>query len=175
MFSRVFFLFSLFLSINSAAVANPIFYELDNVSGSTWEYSYTVDNQSASPIDEFTIYFDLSLYENLVISGSPSLDWDGLAIQPDPLLPDDGFADWLALGLPIASGETLGGFSVVFDYLGTGTPGSQFFEIIDSVTFNVVSNGFTQPLLVAVSEPSILVLFGLGFAVLLVSRRSRIS
>jgi len=166
-----FFFLSVFFLPWTTVQATPIFYQVQNLSGNSWEYTYTVDNQLATPIEEFTIYFDLGVYENLVITGSPTFDWDGLAIQPDPLLPDDGFADWLAFGLPIAPGEALGGFTVMFDYLVTGTPGSQFFETIDPNSFDVISEGFTRPLPSdSVPEPGILVLFWLGFAGLIFRR-----
>jgi hypothetical protein len=143
--------------------ANPIFYEVQHLAGNSWEYSYTVDNQSAEAIEEFFIYFDLGTYENLVITGSPT-DWDSDAIQPDPQLPDDGFADWWSFVSPINPAEELGGFSVSFDFLAAGTPGSQFFEIIDPNNFDVISDGFTQTRTSAAPEPGTLVLLGLGLA-----------
>ncbi|MEW8349263.1 MAG: hypothetical protein AB2687_13220 [Candidatus Thiodiazotropha taylori] len=139
----------LWLASNIAS-ANPIYYELTDYGGGNYEYQYTVDNQNLASIEEFTIWFDLGLYDNLYITGSHSADWDGVAIQPDPLLPDDGFADWLSFGAAINPGEILGGFSVVFDWFGSGTPGSQFFEIIDPVNYASLSSGFTQ----AASNPT---------------------
>ena len=119
-------------------------------------------------------YFDLGIYENLSISASPA-DWDGIAIDPDPLfLPDDGFADWLALGAVIGLGETLGGFSVQFDFLGADPPGpgAQFWEIVDPVTFDPLASGFTA--LVAVPEPSSITLLAFGlFLIAIYSRRRR--
>jgi hypothetical protein len=146
------------------ATANPIYYELTDLGGGSYEYHYSVDNQTLSPVEEFTIWFELDLYDNLLISGSHSADWDGLAIQPDPLLPDDGFADWLTFGSTISPGEILGGFIVEFDWLGSGTPGSQFFEIIDPITFTALSSGFTQSTQTAssVPEPDTWVLVAVG-------------
>ena len=91
--------------------ANPIYYETVALGSDRFEYHYTVDNQTGSVIDEFTVWFDLGLYDNLEITGSPD-GWDGLEAQPDPWLPDDGFADWLGFGDVLDSGETLDGFSV---------------------------------------------------------------
>ena len=158
------------LLISSCASANPIFYEVDALGGDRWEYTYTVDNQTPAPIEEFTIWFDLGLYDNLLITGNPTLDWDGFAAQPDPGLPDDGFADWLTFGLPISPGETLSGFSVAFDWLAPGTPGSQFFQIVDPLDFSELSSGFTQLLVVEppneVPEPGTVVLLAAGLALL---------
>ncbi len=164
MLRRGFIFLSMFLLPWTAVQATPIFYEVQNLSGNSWEYTYTVDNQLATAIEEFTIYFELGVYENLAITGSPTSDWDGFAAEPDPLLPDDGFADWLTFGLPIAPGETLGEFSVMFDYLVAGTPGSQFFETLDS-GFEVIGEGFTRPLPSgSVPEPGLLAMLGLGLA-----------
>ncbi|PVV07633.1 MAG: hypothetical protein B6D77_13350 [gamma proteobacterium symbiont of Ctena orbiculata] len=167
-------LFLLLWLLTNIASANPIYYELTDIGGGSYEYQYTVDNQTLSPIEEFTIWFDLGLYDNLLISASPSLDWDGLAIQPDPLLPDDGFADWLTFGAAINPGEMLGGFRVEFDWLGSGTPGAQFFEIIDPENFTASSSGLTQITQTATStsvpEPGTWALMGVGLLLLGVRR-----
>ncbi|MES9993395.1 MAG: PEP-CTERM sorting domain-containing protein [Candidatus Thiodiazotropha sp.] len=161
------------------ATANPIYYELTDYGGGSYEYQYTVDNQTLSSIEEFTIWFDLGLYDNLAISGSPNLDWDGLAIQPDPLLPDDGFADWLSYGLTINPGEVLDGFSVTFDWLGSGTPGEQSFEIINPLDFSALSSGFTQTASTApptsVPEPDTWVLMVIGLLFLGIGRLRKTS
>lgn len=164
-----------FLVCTQACFAAPIFYERADLGAGRYELSYTVDNQTSFAITEFTIWFDLGLYDNLAITSSP-VDWDGLAAQPDPGLPDDGFADWLSLGLAIAPGVSLGGFSVAFDWLGTGLPGAQFFEIVDPDTFIVLESGFTQPLLpvAAVPEPPALVLLALGLLLLIGSIDRRV-
>ena len=88
------------------ANATVIFYEVQNLGGTTWEYSYTVENDTlGSDIEEFTIYFDLGLYENLVVVSTPA-DWDPLVIEPDANIPDDGFYDALALSAGISGGNT---------------------------------------------------------------------
>ncbi len=144
----------------SAVQAVPMSYQTNKLTDNTWEYTYTVNNTLPSAIDAFTVYFAPGRYENLVITGSPNADWDGLAVEPDSNLPDDGFADWLTLGLPINAGETLSGFTVAFDFLGTGTPGAQSFEVMDPVTFAVLSTGLT----VLIPEPGTLLLVALGLA-----------
>jgi len=171
------FLVTLLLLTSASLQAAPIYYEVDNLSGNTWEYTYTVDNQLVTAIDEFTIWFDLAMYENLVITGSSSQSWDEFVSQPDPSLPDDGYADWTTSSLSINPGDVLDGFSVSFDFLGAGTPGAQFFETFD-INFNLLSDGQTQQLVsvppVSVPEPDSLLLFGLGLMGLFWRRSRRI-
>lgn len=137
-------IFSLFILVVGASHASTVQYAVNNITGNTWQYDYTVINDSlTADIEEVTIYFDLGVFANLNLPVAPG-GWDALVIQPDPALPDDGFYDALALGPAIAPGDQLGGFSVQFDYLGAGTPGSQFFEIVNPQDFsNPLDTGFT--------------------------------
>ncbi len=145
--------------------AATITYSTTNVTGNTWLYDYTITNDTlGTPLEEFTIYFDVALYANLVVESSPT-DWDPLAVDPDPLLPDDGFFDSVALISGIAPGDTLSGFSVSFDFLGAGMPGAQPFDIVDPNTFAVLENGFTTPATV-VPVPAAVWLFGSGLLML---------
>jgi hypothetical protein len=142
-----------------------IMYEATYIGGDTWEYNYTVENDMLpGDIEEFTIFFDLDHYDNLGSASAPS-DWDPLVIQPDGSLPHDGFYDALALGPGIAPGDSLGGFSVLFDFLGTGTPGSQTFDVVDPFTFDTLASGttvLTPPVSEPVPEPGTIVLLGTG-------------
>lgn len=158
----------LIISTIQSANATTIAYDINNISGNTWEYAYTVTNDTLGiDIEEFTIYFGEGLYENLVVGSTP-VSWDPIVIDPDSQIPDDGFYDALALTGGITSGASLGGFSVQFDYLGTGTPGVQWFDIVDPDTFFAIDSGITQ--LVAVPLPAtvwllvsgMLALFGAG-------------
>lgn len=149
-----------FAAFLTSAQATTITADVIHVGGSTWEYTYSVSNDSLSnDIDEFTIFFDLNLFENLVDTSTPE-GWDPLIIQPDPALPDDGFYDVLALTAGIAPGGTLGGFGVQFDFQGTGTPGTQTFYIVDPSTFAILDSGLTQ--VTAVPVPAAVWLFGSG-------------
>jgi hypothetical protein len=114
-----------------------------NVSGNIWTYDYSVSNNTlTSDIQEFTVFFDMGLYQNLSLAGSPVL-WDSIVVQPDLQLPANGFFDSLALAGGIGVGASLSGFSVQFEYLGLGTPGAQPFDIVDPSTFLALESGVT--------------------------------
>lgn len=133
----------LFLTTN--AYATIITGTLTNLSSNHWQANYTVTNDTlGSPIEEITIWFDLGLYDSLSIISTP-IDWDAIAINPDPFIPDDGFYDALALSSGIGVGASLTGFTLDFDWLGSAAaPTSQFFEVVDPFNFNVLDSGQTS-------------------------------
>lgn len=144
-----------------------------NVVDNRWQFDYVVNNDTlAIDIEEFTIWFDLGLFDNLDVVASPA-DWDSIAINPDGSIPDDGFFDSLALAGGIAPGDLLGGFSVQFDWLGGGDPISQFWEIIDPFTFEPLDSGETNVTIVRVPEPGTLALLFAALGLLVISRRGR--
>lgn len=147
---------ALLLTVGLQAQGAVIDYSVTPLGGQTWQFDYTVTNDSeALTIDEFTIYFDRTLFGSLVIVGAPDV-WDPLVAQPDLELPSDGFFDALALAFGIAPGLSLSGFSVAFTFLGSGTPGSQPFDIVDPETFAVLASGVTSLAAQAVPEPGTL-------------------
>ncbi len=75
----------------------------------------------------------------------PAAAWNELVAQPDPLLHDAGFYDALRKTAGIPLGGAVSGFAVQFDWLGSGSPGGQPFDIIDPVTFQPVYSGTTLP------------------------------
>ena len=153
----------LLLSSLQPAAATTINYEVSNISGNTWEYNYTVINDTLGiAIEEFTVYFASGLYENLSLESAPA-SWDPLVIAPNNFLNNDAYYDALALGgAGIAPGASLGLFSVQFDYLGTATPGSQLFEIVNpEPDFSVLASGRTA-LATVVPIPAAFWLFGTG-------------
>jgi hypothetical protein len=151
------------------SMATTIYYDVTNITGNTWEYSYTVNNDTLSfNIDEFTIYFSLGDYQNLSVVSSP-VSWDSLVVEPDNFLGNDGYFDSLALSGGIAPGNSLGGLIVSFNYLGTGNPGSQLFEIVDPADFTVLDSGQTE----VVPVPSAILLFGSGLLGLVVVARRK--
>ena len=127
-----------------------IIYSTTDLGLDRWQYTYDVMNISlAEEIEEFTIWFDYGLYDNLAVTtpNPPSGDWDEIIWQPEPVIGDDGGYDALAnaSNLAIGIGENVYGFAVSFDWLGIGEPGSQYYEIIDPVTFGTIESGYTVP------------------------------
>ena len=119
----------IFLSSMQPVSATSIIYDVSYIFGNTWEYTYTVNNDTLGfNIDEFTVYFDFSLYQNLSTISVPA-SWDPLVVEPDNFLNNDGYYDALALSGGITPGSSAGSFSVRFNYLGNDTPGPQDFEI----------------------------------------------
>ncbi len=68
----------------------------------------------------------------------------------------------MALADGIALGDALGGFSVTFDYLGAGTPGSQLFSIVNPNSFDELDSGATKRSSVPQPGTLPLMLAGLG-------------
>ncbi len=63
-----------------------------------WQYSYQLSDAMFAAGQGFSILFDPTLYDAL--QSSPAVvnsDWDVITLQPDPLLPDAGLYDALAL------------------------------------------------------------------------------
>lgn len=138
-------LFFVSLLATGSAAAVVITYQVTPEAAHRWTYQYTVSAAPSDPaIDEFTIFFNRSLYANLRLVSAPP-GWDALVIEPDPELPADGFVDVLTLGAGIAPGSALDGLIVSFDFLGNGQPGAQAFDIVDPISFSTISSGFTRP------------------------------
>ena len=136
-----------FASIGFADPNTQILYDTSDLGAGRWEYAYDIANIGLiGGIEEFTIYFDYGSYDNLTVSTPTTpADWDQIVWQVEPVLGDAGGYDALATNLEIAIGENLTGFSVSFDWLSTGNPGSQYYEIIDPVTFGTIESGYTVP------------------------------
>lgn len=145
------------------AAAATIYYDVVNISGNTWEYDYRVLNDSPGiNIDEFSVYFDPGRYQNLSPGPAPA-GWDIVFANPDNFLNNEGIYDALALVSGLAPGNGAGGFKVRFDFLDTGTPGAQRYEVVDPADFTVLASGDTT----LVPLPAAIWLFGSGLASLL--------
>ena len=130
-------------------------YQVDQLAGNRWEYSYSVTNLNLPELQEFTIWFDYGKYDNLALTNSIPTSgfgtWDLLLIQPESVIHDDGYLDALALetlGQPVTGvgpGQTVGGFSMQFDWLGAGIPGPQQYEIINPQNYQTIASGITVP------------------------------
>jgi hypothetical protein len=146
----------------SHARATIITYDAANVSGDTWIYTYTITNNNSGggPISAFDVVFGANLFANLELVSLP-LGWIGGTANPEPPpIDDEGFLiGWTLpfLGFGVDLGETLSGFSVRFDFLGSGIPGAQFFEILNPYSLRVIEVGQTIGR-TAVTEPGVLAL-----------------
>jgi hypothetical protein len=134
--------------------AQTISYTATDVSGSTWDYNYTITNNTKSTIDEFTIFATLGQYSNLSVAASPS-SFSSIVAQPDPGIPADGYFDAQAISAGLSAGRTLSGFSMQFTYSGSGSPGSQLFNIVDPNTFTTLAAGYTTAAGAATQAPEI--------------------
>lgn len=135
------------LLLGSSASATTIAYTAtdlpDAVPGEDlWEYAYTVSGRTFAAGEGFSVFFDYTQY-TLLESPPPavSADWDIISLQPDVLLPDDGFYDALAL---VSAPSLTTAFTVSFVWLGTGTPGAQPFDIYNPA-FQTIESGVTVP------------------------------
>jgi hypothetical protein len=133
---------SAIVSLSSAEA--QVTYTATAITGSTWQYDYTLTNPLSAPASEFTIFFSVNQFSNLSVVASPA-SWNSIVAQPDAGLPADGFFDTLSLTAGLSPGASQGGFSVQTMYSGSGSPGSQVFNIIDSLTFGILNFGDTTP------------------------------
>jgi hypothetical protein len=169
------------------AVALTIDYSVTNLYDNRWEYSYTIINKSEADIfaDAIAIKFQYEDYAGLEFEIGPLTwddstwmwiwknDWMLALMEPNTLgSPIDG--ELLAFNIAgIAPGESEV-IIVSFDWLGSGIPGSQLFEIVDANTWATVGYGFTTSADVPeIPEPQTLVLLGTGLVALAAYRRNR--
>src|SRR5207245_2712986 len=116
----LFFILGLVPVMPTSGYATTILFDVGNLGGNRYEYTYRVTNDTlASAIEEFTIFFAFGLYDHLSVT-TPVAGWDEITIDPALIFgaPIEGFYDALALGGGIPPGVAVGGFSVSFDWLG---------------------------------------------------------
>jgi len=135
--------------------------------GGQFECEYSVTNDTLGvPIRQFTIWFDVELYDNLIITTQDPLasEWNEIILEKTGFGLPVGY-DALADEGGVPPSQTVGGFLVRFDWVGLDIPGPQFFEIIDPLTSETMDSGYTIP------EPASILVLGFGSFVLL--RRHR--
>ena len=149
------------------AGATTIEYKATNIEEKLWQLDYTINNDSQFAIDAFDIYFDNeSLYDGLELLSSPDGWWT-------ELLTGYGYLQVTLTGMawdvaPISPGDSLGVFSVVFNWLGIGAPGRQEYALYDSsVSWDPFIGGagsgvYTSGDMPPVPEPGTLALLGTG-------------
>jgi hypothetical protein len=143
------------------ASATVVDFSLSDVSGNTWQYNYSIINTTQpGNIGEFTVFFAPGQYSNLSVQASPG-NWSSVVAQPssNPLV--SGSFDAQALDLGLAPGQSQAGFAVQFTWLGSGTPGSQLFNIVDP-TIGTLESGNTTLVATPVPLPAATWLFVSG-------------
>lgn len=168
--SVAFFLIAgaLLLSAAPGAFADPfqIQFTTTNISSSTcqscWQYTYLISGHDFLSGESFNVDFG-SQYSNVDTAPPAPSGWTTAGASFDLTLNSAGFYTAQAL----ANGSSLAGpFTVDFMFLGSGTPGSQTWELFDpnfatlqsGVTVAAVSNVADTP------EPSSLLLMFTGGA-----------
>ena len=132
-----------------------------------WEVDYRAQG-ALNPFDGFNVLFAPSDFINLSADSAPA-GWSTYTLDPFP--PGDGIFSATFDG----SGSLPADFLVSFDWLGTGAPGSQSFEVFDA-NFELIGGGRTtlqgtgpNP----VPEPGTLLLFVGGLAAIVSLRRKK--
>lgn len=168
---KIFPVLAIFVCAIHSAQAALITSNFSNLGSNQWTVDLTLTNDNdASGINEFTVYFSELLFSNLAVISSPQ-DWDSFVAQPDLFLASPGFFDSYNL-LGLAQGDSQTGFKIGFTFLGQDTPNGLPFEIIGA-DFQPTSSGTSTNVSARVSEPSTCALIMMGCAALFLGRRTR--
>ena len=146
-------------------------YTAQQVSGTTWQYQYTLSG-TMSQGDDLAIFFPLGTTASLKDASSTNNDFTTFVLQPDPALPADGEVDLTAV---VMNPDLLQNFSVLFTYSGAGAPAGQNFTLFDG-NYNVLATGTTAAATppAATPEPGSLVLAATGALAMFEGVRRRI-
>jgi len=155
-------LFIVLLGLAPAVKADGITYSLADLGGGNWSYTYTITNtDEPSGLYVFDIYFPSvsslgnNNYSNITATANPdATNWITTVFPPSE--PDLGGVYDAEASIPIAPGDSLGGFGVSFSYSGTAPLGAQEFEIYDP-NFNLLETGTTTLSTTPTPEPSTLI------------------
>jgi hypothetical protein len=149
------------------------------LSGTQWQLNFTFTNDGApAAIEGVTVYFDQALYANLSDATAPA-GWDPLVFQPDGGLGSDGAYDVLALDPAdaLTPGQSLAGFSVRFDFLGSVLPSTWSYDLYrmdpTSGEVEILGSGRTVEAVTTVPLPATLALALLGLGLMRTPRRRR--
>jgi len=141
------------------------------ISGTLWESRYTITNDSAAPINWFTIYFRFDLYQNFVYIPTPDFGPEWEIFTAEPLLSSDGFVDAFSYGDGIGVGQSVSNFVVRYHFLGEQQPQLQTFEVYDADSIEPLPVGSGTVDIRIVPQPASLWLFGVGFLALVSARK----
>jgi len=162
------------LCATQSAVAVTVEYESTFLGDSRWQYDYTIINDLDAPAIYFVDILFSNDYQNLEVNGSPD-GWLSAILEPafgDPVTVTWGgdFDITLDDFLSIGPGETLDGFSVLFDWnYYDRAPESPLYDLWGGDFEKVSTNRDMSD----VPEPGTLVLFGMGLAGLAAYYRTR--
>lgn len=178
MFFAVFILLCL---VPSISMGITIDYSLSSLGGSSYRYDYLITNDgslgSGVSVKLFDIAFDTALYDELtLLIATPSSfnsDWYEQILASAPGSP--AFYDVSVIAPNNGIIDSLGGFAVTFNWLGTTAgPGAQAFSVYDLDTFDLLEEGMTRPEgIQPVPEPGTIVLLGAGLVGLAVIKRRK--
>lgn len=164
-----------FAVIGAGLQAGTIQFQTTNLGGNTYQYTYFPSGFALQANQELDIRFSPILYTNLN-SGVAGAGFDLALLQPNN--PSGTFGDYSALALvnnPLLTGP----FSVNFNYLGSGQPGSQPYRINQynqsGAFVATIDSGVTTPVggAPSVPEPGTLPLAGAALAAILWTVRRR--
>ena len=130
-----------------SANATSITYNLSSLGGNQWQYNYLINNNTlGSSIMDFLIYFpSVQSPDSLnytLLGGTAPGGWSLSTFQPSAVNLG-GFAEFSGGSIPV--GNTLSGLTVAFSYTGSGLLGSQYFEVYDPNTFDLLDSGPSTP------------------------------
>ena len=129
------------------AGSRGIVYTITILGSNQWQYTYEVTNLTLSiPINESSMWFDYGLYHNLAIAtfGSPAGNWNEIVRQPEAIRGNGGY-DALVASLGIGPAETVSGFCIRFNGIGTGDPCSRFCDIVNPSDFTTIDSRHHSP------------------------------
>ena len=137
------------LSAVTSAQATSVTYDLDGTLP-VQSYRYTVANNSlGSPISDFVLFFPAENtpdFADYTLVGATAPPGWAIDLIPSSAIDLGAYAEaYVVSSGEIPVGGSLGGFEISFTYTGSGTPGSQMFNIYDPTTLDVLDTGTTTP------------------------------